>query len=359
MLDTLSMAERLSGEYRTVFEKADMYSSMDVAKIENRDEKIMDLYDVLMEAENEGKPVEKIIGEDVETFCREFFGGEKKAKLSDIPKRIYDILKWVFLCAMLDVLLLDDAGSVAMGQINILPFICGIISGGIISIIYKYWLTPMIFKNKRLKPLTHSVLILGVFIVCVVASIILLQDMELGVNHLSIVVITGAYCVIYLVARSVWRYKKYGRIVGIDREEKRMQKEFNREVFLKSLEQPVAQSLEKRFIRMNKRKKKHGKREITQQEFATKVRREGVVGWRLLRGFMVVVVVTPAVFEMLHNSLLEGLILGTVLAVVEGLIYVFFYKAMKPGEYARLYILKECERLGMGIVEYARGLREE
>ena len=76
MLDTISMAQQLSGEYRKVFEKADMYSMISDETSENVDDKMMYLYDILLEAEKENRPIQKIIGDDVEAFCNAFFEEE-------------------------------------------------------------------------------------------------------------------------------------------------------------------------------------------------------------------------------------------------------------------------------------------
>ena len=71
MLDTISMAEKLQGDYRLVFEKADMYSTVSGSGDQNiEDDRLMNLFDLLIEAQHEGKPVEKIVGNDIEAFCK-------------------------------------------------------------------------------------------------------------------------------------------------------------------------------------------------------------------------------------------------------------------------------------------------
>ena len=43
-------------------------------------EKIMNLYDLLLQAQEENKPVEKIIGNNLEAFCKEYFAPIEEAK---------------------------------------------------------------------------------------------------------------------------------------------------------------------------------------------------------------------------------------------------------------------------------------
>ena len=57
MLDTISMAAQLRGEYKTVFEKADMYGALENSGDEsNNDDKMMNLYDILMQAQEDNVP---------------------------------------------------------------------------------------------------------------------------------------------------------------------------------------------------------------------------------------------------------------------------------------------------------------
>ena len=80
MLDTISMADQLTGNYKTVFEKADMYCLIEAGSTEEAEEKIMNLYDLLLQAQEENKPVEKIIGNNLEAFCKEYFAPIEEAK---------------------------------------------------------------------------------------------------------------------------------------------------------------------------------------------------------------------------------------------------------------------------------------
>ena len=80
MLDTISMAEKLRGDYRKAFEKADMYCVISSENEEAADDKMMNLYDCLLEAQNNEKPIEKIIGKDIEKFCKEYFKTDKEEK---------------------------------------------------------------------------------------------------------------------------------------------------------------------------------------------------------------------------------------------------------------------------------------
>lgn len=84
MLDTISMADKLKGDYRKVFEKADMYATVAGGEVETQDEKMMNLFDLLMQAQYEEKPIDKIVGSDIEEFCMNYFSQEEENKENGI-----------------------------------------------------------------------------------------------------------------------------------------------------------------------------------------------------------------------------------------------------------------------------------
>ena len=75
MINVIAMAELLKGEYRIAFEKIDMYAT--VNGVESYEESILNIYDMLMEAQQREDDVCKVIGSDVEEFCKAYFKKEK------------------------------------------------------------------------------------------------------------------------------------------------------------------------------------------------------------------------------------------------------------------------------------------
>ena len=156
MLDTISMADKLKGDYRKVFEKADMYSSVAGGDLEENDEKIMNLYDVLIQAQQEEKPIEKIIGSDLEEFCMSYFEREEETKEKwyiVIPKTIYGIMKVVFICTLIWMFPSEDTSSVLEMKQNVSPYIAGVVLGFALVFIGNDILKKVIFKSKKIKPI--------------------------------------------------------------------------------------------------------------------------------------------------------------------------------------------------------------
>lgn len=364
MLDTLSMAEKLSGAYRTVFEKADMYSTMAASDQNNTDDKLMDLFDILMEAQQEGKSAEKIIGNDIEAFCRDFFDEEKKEKgITKVLVTVYHFLRVVLVLTILDMTLLEEESQISTKS-DIMPFVCGIGAGLILCLVFKYCLEPLIFKTRKIKPILYYFIIIALFAGAVLLSLIAGSKTEIEINNLTLLWISGPYVVLYLLIRSIWRYKKFGTIrkPGKTREEKKIQKEFNDEIFVETLANSSASGMAKRFCRLARRNEKKGKGAYTFEQFAAKIRKEESKQDKLdfiMAIVFLAIVLVPAISEMINNTIVDGLIFGGILGVIEFFIYRFFKKTNGQSSRARLRVLEECERQGIGIVEYAKQIEEE
>lgn len=80
------LKEKLDKEYLLVFEKIELYTQMHHINEKKQAESLMDLMDVFLESQTNKKDINDIIGEDIETFCENYFS-EYGAK-----ERVIDIL---------------------------------------------------------------------------------------------------------------------------------------------------------------------------------------------------------------------------------------------------------------------------
>lgn len=350
MLDTLAMAKQLSGEYRKVFEMADMYSTGNGGSEKVKSERMMDLYDMLMEAEAEGKPTEKIIGQDIEEFCKSFFKDESN-KLGEILVRAYNIARLLLVFSVIDYFLAEE-GDFFTTKVNVFPIVSGLLIGCILMLVYKFVLQPIVFKNKKMNPTIHSLTILAFFVIAIIISGIVGKGIVLYMNNLVALLISGGYILIYLIIRSIWRIRTYGKAFGVHKEEKQLEKEFNKELDKKETLQINADVMAKEFVKKNAKNRKKGKPELTQTEYAAMVRKRESHSkmWNFITVALIVFV--PTVWEMVSNNVIDGLIYGAILIGVEFLIWRFMYKIVQDASEAKLYILDECEKKGITVVEY-------
>ena len=358
MLDTISMAEQLSGEYRTAFEKADLHSTFDGKNVDKSEDKLMELYNLLITAQEEGTPLENVVGEDIEEFCKKFFLDHNgKSRFQEVCKKVYGVLKWIFICTLVDVFLLEKGENILTAQSNAAPYLYGLAFGLVAEAIVTHGLKPMIFKNKKMKPIHYYGIVFGLFALAVTVAVVLAVSVNgtVSVNAFPLLLISGVYVLVYLLVRSVWRYKKFGRITKMSKQEKKARKEFNAEVQEQSLVKPIAEVMAKRYQRLNKRNMKKGKPEFTQEEFAEKIRTEvkrtiiGKVAFVVIISIMVLI---PTIFTMISINIWDGLIFGLIMSVVEIGIYLFFFKAEKTNSKVQLYILEQCEEYGVDLFEY-------
>lgn len=353
MLDTMSMAETLKGEYRVAFEKADLYSTMGRFDTETVENKLMHLYHRLREAQLNEILVEEIIGNDIEAFCKEYFvEGKEKKSHKNIWGRVYDLLKWIFIFSVADLLMMGEGENIVTAQSNVAPFIWGVAIGLVICIVPSHFMKPLIFKSKKMKPIHYYVSVIVLFVFALILTMILFGDILIPVNSFPLLIISGGYVGVYLIVRSIWRYRRYGKITKSENEEK---KYFNDAISEKTLLRSISEAMVKRFNRINKKKRKQGKPEFSMHEFAALVRKE----IKQRRIFNVVfafllatLVLVPTIHIMFNDGLYDGFLFGIFMTIVEVAVYIFFFKAEKTNARIETRILTECEEKNISIAEY-------
>ena len=68
----LLYVNQLTGEYKDTFKYIEMYVSTENVDENTKNELLGSLMDTFLTAQNEGKPVKKITGRNLERFCKEF-----------------------------------------------------------------------------------------------------------------------------------------------------------------------------------------------------------------------------------------------------------------------------------------------
>ncbi len=69
----ISMKDKLSGSYLESFDFIEHYGELHLVTDEIMAEKMMDLMDLMLEAQENEMPVEKVVGNDLEYFCKNYF----------------------------------------------------------------------------------------------------------------------------------------------------------------------------------------------------------------------------------------------------------------------------------------------
>ncbi len=265
--------DKLGKDYRRVFEQIEIYVLSQNIDDRTREERMNYLLDIFMSAEQAGKPPESVTGKNLEHFCKMFCSdlGFKHSVLFAV-----DWLKsvaWVMLIeAIINIFCylsnIPDGEAIDLmhipGTLNLLGYIIGIMTSGIMMITSNIIIRRIMFKMKRismniLKIICGAVAILSFLIIFFALDIE--QTDIFDYSAFVSGVISAAYLICYYIVRKRDRRPKvkFSELVSDD-----MAKE-------------VASTMEKKFKRANRKSIKRGKGEISIEKFLEKEEKN----WRI------------------------------------------------------------------------------
>lgn len=362
MMDYTSMAEQLNGEYRTIFEKVELYSDMNGVLEEVKADKLMNLLDLLMTAEAEQKPASDIIGSDIKKFCKEYFSDyDMHIKISEIPSKIYEMAWILFISLLLDVFLLDHpTKNLIYMKSDILPIISGIMVGILLAILLKYLIGPVIYRSKKIPTIIYYVLVILLFIAFIVISMCIIGEKNLQLPTFPFLVGSISYIVIYLTVRSIIRYRKTGSI------RKPKPADTGYEFHLtktgscsKDLEDATQKGLVKRYQRINKRRSRRNQKAMTTREFIQKVRKEDAIVdpiciWGL--GITYIAMAAGTVIDDIRSFGIgiDSFLLLAILSAVYIPLFLFIRNCILQGAKYRADIMAKWETQGITILEQSQ-----
>lgn len=360
MIDYTSMEDRLNGEYRQVFQKAELYSDMNGIHENVKADKMMNLLDLLMTAEENGKPVAGIIGSDVEKFCQDYFADyDIRAQICLIPEKLYYLALCLGSALLIEMLFPEEPSADLLHRhSDIMPFVGGIFAGGIVGILLRYLIGPFIFRAKKIPVIVYHVLAcILVVIADVVVSVICLMKCEVLLPVFPLLVGDVVYMAGYLLVRSVLRYRKTGSI----RKTKLLGQEFEFHLlraddgFSDRLDQKTQEVLVKRFQRINRRRSRRKQSAMSTQEFIQKVRKEDatIPIWVWSLGIIYVILGGNIIVDEISSI---GWGFGTVVLIAIVLLlyiplFLFLRNCFYQGAKARAKILEAWDEYGVVITE--------
>ncbi len=355
-----AMENKLTGKYREVFEKAELYGIVKNIDSKVQDEMMMDLLDLLLSAQEDHKPVEKIIGTDMEAFCKSYYQQYSlKERARHLPKRIYGLAKLVLSLQALEILFLQEEKiSFLQVESDIAPYVIGLGIGMIFLFLIDVFFRPIIFKSNKLNNNRIYSMLLVLFAAAVIGAVVITDKMPVAIEikSYSILIGTSLYIIIYLLVRSIYRYKKYGTI----RKLKNIENEYENSSVLSSIgasiDSNLPKELAKRYENINKKRKKRGKQEITPEEYMELLRDET----RKLsntKGIMIFYIIFTAAIIMITaftSEPADALIFAVIICTIEYSVYKMCKKANAGIVKARQKVFDHCEEEEKNIIEYAK-----
>lgn len=317
----------------------------------------MNLYDMFLEAQEEGKPVEKIIGKDIEGFCKAYYNcSEEKKWYVDLAKRFCNIMTILFVYCLLETLWVrEDKISFYEDNINVMPIVVGLIVGTILVGLGKLINKQVTFKKEKVNPAPYSILLLVVFVVGVLFAPAFKDyiniSLPLGVTTIVSGVITGIYLLSIIIIKIVNRDK-----IKLDKEEKAQRKEVLDEIEFRAGIKDVADGMATRYNRKLKKYQKKGK-EYTHDEFIQSIRKEikDEKQYNIVVGVILLIFVGINVVECFFEAEpIPHIVFAVILIVVEIFIYKWFVKFNKEQTLSYEIILGDCEKRDITVAEYVK-----
>lgn len=367
MYEYIIYKKELTDEYLAAFDKAQLYVEVYNLSGKDIDEALNNLLDMLLAAQNDKKPVSKIVGNDIERFCKSYFSEyDIKSKLLLYAQALYRMAWVIFVIEAIELIaLLSAQGNDGIWDINtditgyIYGFAVTYIAFGILLLILK----PFVFKSKKLTADKMENVSCIVLFICIIAAIMLPVkfDLMLEMPLLPLLIAAAFYIIIYFIARSVYRFRSYGSI-----RKKKEKGEFTySDVFKESLKEGMlegtAEGLLKKYNSMKNRAEKKG-REYTIEEYTKKfeksLRFEKKIDKYSMRSLWVYpwLVVAVVYFFEGYEDYIDVLVFFIIMCIVTVVMVRPWFKLCNKVTNERVEFYEKAKEKGVDIITYAESI---
>lgn len=351
----LYLQEKLEGEYRDVYERVDIYSMNTELDENTTDELLMNLLDSLLSAQENGEPVEKIVGSDIEHFCREYFNVyDRRDKIGNYVTRAYKFAWVVFVIEMIEMVInLSEGIPLMKMEADIAPYLLSVVAGGIVSIINDLLIYPVIVKKKKVNSTAYSFIILSLFIVLIVAGAAWCKSRNIVLPLFPVLVVSSIYIVIYILVRACQRYRETGSARRQKDSFRKYRKQAEGEAKNEALMAIYAHGQANRYDRLNRKLIRKGKEPLEPEGFMEKLREEQTKLYRLrwlIDALLAVFMLGMIFFVAQDSSFVDTIIYSAMMAVIY-IVYLKWLKNMFGGNVDKL-LMEECDRQGITVLEY-------
>ncbi len=360
----IAMKDKLSKEYREAFDFIEHYGEMHFIGEDTMGEKMMDLMDIMLTAQEVGRSVEEITGKNIEDFCKNFFSDVTLWDMLKDRGRIVCAWAWfVFVFESLGILIEIGANrfdlftystSVDGYLVGIAIAWVGIIVADIVGIILAK------FGNYSKKIYTCVAVVSTT--VCIVAGIVFIANSD-GINVPAYIVASTAalYLLIYYAMVFYTRFKKTG---SFKKPSDAYHTTFSDMVRQEAAsidytkDKSIVRAFAKRYKRKNARLMKKGKPRMTTAEFLAREEKQSSYGTKIGFGVGLLISLFGTVgadilnHEQPFDGILDIAIYVLLMAIVLALLYKFFKKLDKVASAERHALLEACQREGIELDEF-------
>lgn len=124
------LTDKLKGEYKEAFDKVEIYANVRNIDEVTQNDMLMELLDLFLTAQAEEKPVSKLVGSDLESFCNSFFSSySMKTYLRSLPQKIYRFCWMILVLELIFYFGSEEEISLLHGTVDVSGYLCGIAVG--------------------------------------------------------------------------------------------------------------------------------------------------------------------------------------------------------------------------------------
>lgn len=288
--------DKLQGEYKETFQQIDLYFSTQNVDEDTHEEYMGDLLDIFLLAQEEGRPVEKITGKNLESFCKTFCsnltGKQKLFGLMDDLKRVAWFSFFIVVVELIfsweDIINRNVTVFNIFLETNLFGYILGFGVAMIGSNITGYVTKTLMFRMKKVSVLIWKIIVLVISIGATLAFLIwFLREREIIFPAWIVCLVSAGYLVLYyIINRNRMAERKANKISfwGLVNEGIEIDQDIEMHKQMKKIFEKKNQSLRKR-----------GKKEFTWQEYLDFLEEdvEKTYRWKSLYDWMPVIVTIP------------------------------------------------------------------
>lgn len=366
------MKDKLRDTYLEKFEFVEQYGQQNLISNKVMNEKMMDLIDMLLEAQENGTPAEQIIGADTLGFCKNYFADFTAADMLLSLAKGLVCPAWVLLIVESIFLFLarrQDGFGFFSFKDDISPFLIGFLSPALMSMIANIICFIMAKRgnySKKTYSAVHIVFsVLSTVLIVVLLVCVLALDIAFEIPCAAILLPAASYLLIYYSIVMITRVVRYGTLKAPDSGYETSFKALVKDEMSRydvANDPDIVKNYARRYRKVNKKRIRRGLEKLTTEEFFKKQNREnkyapwiGVIGGYGVFFFFFGVLGKGIEFE----SSSDGVIFFAILAVFALLFVKLFRKAGRIAMGQQVKILAACSEKNLELDEYYEALLAE
>ena len=350
-----TMKSQFSGDYRTAFDGAYKYGLTQSFPVAYFDEKMAELYDLLLTAQTNGKPAEKIVGTDIEAFCKDYFSDfEPENRLVGSLKSLFGVAVVFVLFGLVEWLCAEETLPFGEFRLNGSPILCGLGSGAVLVVLFRL-VQPLVMKTKKISAGAWAVIYCSMLVAAVTAATILMQGKSISLPGAPFLIGSTVYAVLYLLVNAVIRYRKTGSFLV------KKQENPYKDSYYKNLEdKDVRRIIEKGWLKRYRKLSKRGK--TTEATFFDEISRletfNTIIKW-MYAALFIGIAVFASICTLQESDLRSALCFFAVISALEFLVWLLFHKIDQQNAAQRAHILADCEAAGLSLPAFLAQELEE